>query len=227
MPSTNGDVQFASKPDAARYYTTLGLAVIPSYHADPLPALDQHGRPLFACSCRVPQCPTPARHTIGALTAGRATTNTSRVAAWWVGMPDANIAMPAGRMCDVLELRYQAPAEQVAIWLAARSLEPGPIIQASPDRLQFLVRSNELDQGAVRMVRLTDGELRWLGPDALVLLPPSQTSTGHVTGWARPFATRVPLLPDAEGVFDALARLPSPAELDGWVRAQGAHRAEC
>ncbi len=222
MPANNGNVQFASKPEAARYYTTLGLAVIPSYHPEPLPAYDPDGHQLYRCSCGDPQCPTPACHTIGVLTVDRATTNTSRVAAWWTGMPDANIAMSAGHMCDVLELDYRAPAEQVAAWLSGRHTEPGPIVQASPDRLRFLVRSAEPTRAAGRMIPLPDGELRWLAPDALVLLPPSQTISGFVTTWARPFATRAPLLPDAHRLFDALAHLPTPAELDGWVRLQGA-----
>ncbi len=222
MPNSNGDVDFASRPDAARYYTTLGLAVIPSYHPEPLPGRDQDGRQLFRCSCGDPQCPTPARHTIGALTVEQATTNTARVASWWLGMPQANIAMPAGRMCDVLELRYHTPADQVAVWLVARHVEPGPILQASPGRLLFLVRSAEPADSAERVALLKEGQVVWVAPETLILLPPSQTRSGHVTRWARPFATRTPLLPDAERLFDALAHLPTPAELDGWVRAQDA-----
>jgi len=221
--SATGTEQFASKPDAARAYTTLGLAVIPSHHPEP----PRHGSSPYpsglVCSCGDPDCRTPARHTIGILTLERATTNTGRVAAWWTGMPDANIAMPAGHMCEVLELAYPAPAEHIAVWLGVHQVEPGPILDGGPDLVQFPVRSSEPPSPVGRSRSLPGGgRLDWLVVDTLVLLPPSQTITGHVTSWARPFTTRTALLPDAGALFEALARLPAPAELDAWVRAQGA-----
>ena len=223
MPSTNGDQQFASKPDAARAYTTLGLAVIlsqypvPNYHAEP-----PHPSGL-ACSCGDPHCATPARHTIGIMTADRATTNTGRVMAWWAGMPDANIAMPAGQMCEVLELRYHADPEQVALWLAVHHLDPGPILDAGPDLMQFPARSSHPPSPHVRAVGLPGGgRLAWLKSDTLVLLPPSQTISGHITRWARPFTTRTALLPEADPLFATLERLPAAAELEDWIKAQGA-----
>lgn len=223
MPtSSNGTEQFASKPDAARAYTALGLAVIPSHHPVTPRYPDQPDPAALVCSCGDPACPTPACHTIGILTVERATTNTGRVASWWTGMHDANIAMPAGHMCDMLDLHYDADPEHVAIWLGVHHVEPGPILDAGPGRLQFPVRSTVSVGPFGRSVPLAEGRLEWLVADTLVLLPPSQTITGYVTRWARPFTTRTALLPDAEPLFDALARLPAPDGLDAWIRAQGA-----
>jgi hypothetical protein len=73
------------------------------------------------------------------LTSADATTDPVRLARWWGGRRDlANFATVAGRAFDVVELSYQAPAEQVAAWLRAHAVEAGPVIDTGVTT-QFLV----------------------------------------------------------------------------------------
>jgi hypothetical protein len=73
------------------------------------------------------------------LTSADATTDPARLARWWGGTLDlANLATVAGRAFDVVELSYQAPAEQVAAWLRAHDVEAGPVIDTG-DTTRFLV----------------------------------------------------------------------------------------
>ncbi len=192
---------------AARHATTLGIMVLPSHYPIPLTAPDEHGRRL-ACSCGQPGCPAPARHPIQGLTVNHATVNPDRVTAWWADRPNANLATPAGRSLDILELACASPAQQVTDWLDTQGIEPGPIIAAAPNRLHLLVRGSQ--PTTPRAAPLRDGRLVRVAADTLVLLPPSRRIDGHPVAWQRPFATRAAPLPDGERVWEALVHLPQP-----------------
>ena len=127
--------------ETARRYTRLGIMVLPSHYPIRIDGPDQHSR-RYACSCGRTRCPTPAKHPIGRLTINDATVNLDRVAAWWTETPYANVASPAGRMFDVLQLTYPRPATQILDWLDAHGIEPGPVIATAPNLLQFPVRGS-------------------------------------------------------------------------------------
>jgi Bifunctional DNA primase/polymerase, N-terminal len=200
--------------DAAHLYTTLGVAILPSHHPVPLPARSEHGRRLYACSCKDPDCTRPACHPIGALTIEHATVNPDRVAAWWTATPKANIATPAGHMLDLIELRRPVAGQHIAAWLAAHGIHAAPIIHSAPAGLQFPVRAGE--PAAARYAPLNRGGVLRHPPETLVLLPPSKRIDGHVISWLRPFDERTPMLPDGEELFSALTQLPSDSDLHAW-----------
>jgi hypothetical protein len=209
---------FDSKADAARFYTTLGVAVLPSHHPLPLSGRNQHGRRLYACSCATPDCSGPACHPIGALTVDHATVNPDRIAAWWAATPNANILTPAGHMLDIIELHRPTLPEHVAAWLAAHDLDATPIIHGAPGQLHFPVRAGE--PAPARYAPLNRGGVFHRPPGTLILLPPSQRIDGHVTAWLWPFDERTVVLPDGEELFAALAQLPSDHDLATWHQDQ-------
>jgi hypothetical protein len=211
-------LDFESNADAARFYTSLGVAVLPSHHPIALPGRSEHGRRLYACSCKNPNCAHPAYHPIGALTIEHATVNPDRVAAWWAANPEANIITPAGHMLDLIELRRPLPAEHVTAWLAAHGINPAPIIHNGPGSLQFPVRASE--PPAARYAPLSRGGVLRHAPERLILLPPSKRIDGHVTTWLRPFDERTVMLPNGEELFSALTHLPSDRDLHTWYQGQ-------
>jgi hypothetical protein len=203
--------------ETARRYTRLGIMVLPSHYPIRIDGPDQHSR-RYACSCGRTRCPTPGKHPIGRLTIAHATVNADRVAAWWAETPSANVATPAGRMFDVLQLTYPRPADQLLDWLNAHGIEPGPVIATAPNLLQFPVRGSE--PTVARYTPLHSGRLARLGPDTLVLLPPSQHIDGHIITWHRLFtSSQAAPLPDGEQVWDALAHLPPADHLHAWARS--------
>ena len=211
-------LNFDSNADAARFYTSLGVAVLPSHHPIALPGRSDHGRRLYACSCKSPDCAHPARHPIGALTIDHATVNPDRVAAWWAANPDANVVTPAGHMLDFIELRRPLPVEHLTAWLAAHGIDAAPIIHSAPGSLQFPVRASE--PPAARYAPLSRGGVLLHGPETFVLLPPSRRIDGHVTTWLRPFDQRTVILPDGEELFAALTQLPGDHDLHAWYHDQ-------
>ncbi len=211
-------LDFDSNADAARFYTTLGIAILPSHHPARLPGRSEHGRHLYACSCKNPDCDRPACHPIGALTIEHATVNPDRVAAWWAASPDANIVTPAGHMLDFIELRRPVASQHVAAWLAAHGIDAAPIVHSAPGSLQFPVRASE--PATARYAPLSRGGVLRHALRTFILLPPSKRIDGHATTWLRPFDERTVMLPDGEELFSALTQLPSDRELHAWYHNQ-------
>lgn len=219
--STHAPPHTAASPslEAALDYIVRGIAILPShYPVQPTPT-DQPQR--LACSCGNLSCALPARHSLGTLTIHDATVNAARVARWWLAFPEANLATPAGISFDVLALHHPGPAEQIVMWLAAQGIESGPIITAGLGHLRFPVRGS--DPAAPSSDKAEHGGLRRLTPGTLVLLPPSRLIDDTATTWLQPFDNRTVLLPDCRRLFEALAQLPEPQQLDQWARARGTH----
>jgi hypothetical protein len=105
------------------------------------------------------------------------------------------------------------------MWLAGQGIEPGPIITAGPGHLRFPVRGSDPDAPSTDQTE-HDG-LQRLTPGTLILLPPSRLIDGATATWLQPFDNRTVLLPDGQRLFDALAQLPGPQQLDQWARARG------
>ena len=211
-------LDFESNADAAGFYTSLGVAVLPSHHPIALPGRGEHGRRLYVCSCKASDCARPACHPIGALTIEHATVNPDRVAAWWAASPEANIITPASHMLDFIELRRPLPAEHLTAWLAAHGIHAAPIIHSAPGSLRFPVRASE--PATARYAPLSRGGVLPHAPESLILLPPSKRIDGHVSTWLRPFDQQTVILPDGEELFSALTQLPSDRDLHAWYHDQ-------
>jgi Bifunctional DNA primase/polymerase, N-terminal len=217
-PTVPDALDFEANADAASFYTSLGVAVLPSHHPIALPGRSDHGRRLYACSCKAPDCARPACHPIGALTIEHATVNPDRVAAWWAASPEANIVTPAGHMLDFIELRRPLPAEHLTAWLAAHGIHAAPIIHSAAGSLRFPVRASE--PATARYAPLSRGGVLRHAPESLILLPPSKRIDGHVSTWLRPFDQRTVILPVGEELFSALTQLPSDPDLHAWHHDQ-------
>ena len=190
-----------------------GIPLLPSHYPVEVPHARLGGRRL-ACSCREAACPTPARHLPATLTSADATTDPARLARWWGGTLDlANLATVAGRAFDVVELSYQAPAEQVAAWLRAHDVEAGPVIDTG-DTTRFLVGVGVPE---ACHAPLESGWVSKLAAGVLVLLPPSRLISGRELCWLTgPHG--VPM-PNDEALYQALGRLPTWWELAAWTTA--------
>jgi len=190
----------------------LGIPLLPSHYPVEVQQASLSGR-RFVCSCGEAACPTPARHLPGMLTAADATTDPARLARWWGGSLDlANLATIAGWPFDVVELSYQAPAEQVAAWLCAHELEAGPVIDTG-DTTRFLV---QVSAPTPCHAPLRSGWVSKLRAGMLVLLPPSRSMRGRELCWLT--GPRGVPLPDGEALYQVLGRLPACWELAAWAR---------
>ena len=191
-----------------------GIALLPSHYPVDVPHARLGGRRLV-CSCGEAACPTPARHLPAALTNADATTNPVRLARWWGGNLDlANLATVAGWPFDVIELSYQAPAEQVAAWLRAHGLEAGPVIDTG-ETTRFLVR---VGAPPPCYAPLRTGWVSKLRAGVLVLLPPSRSISGRELCWLT--GPRGVPLPDGGALYQVLRRLPAWWELAVWARPE-------
>jgi hypothetical protein len=192
----------------------LGIPLLPSHYPVEVQRAGVRGR-RFVCSCGEAACPTPAQHLPGVLTAADATTDPARLARWWGGSLDlANLATHAGWPFDVVELSYQAPAEQVAAWLRAHGLEAGPVLDTG-ETTRFLVR---VGAPPPCYAPLRTGWVSKLRAGVLVLLPPSRSIRGHeLRGLTGPHG--VPL-PDGEALCQVLRRLPAWWELAARARPE-------
>ncbi len=195
---------------AALEYAARGIAVVASHFpvatSGTDPECSQGG---LACSCGRVDCPTPARHPIWTTTVADATLATVELVQWWLGMPGANVATPAGASFDLIELCHPAPTGRIIRWLIMQGIGCGPVICAGPTNHQFLVATG----GEGWSFSMTDhGGLVRLGrAGGLILLPPSRLIDGATGRWLRPLDTAP--LPDGERVHDALAGLPGGGEL--------------
>ncbi len=206
----------SARLQAALHYAASGIPVLASHFpvAVRARAAGAGERASLACSCGSVACPTPARHPIWAVTAADATTDPYELARWWVGIPDASVATPAGPGLGMVELCHRAPVDLIVGWLAMRGIRAGPLIAAGPGYHQFLVAPAS-GGWSFRMVE--HGSVLRLGAGGgLVLLPPSRLIDGAWTRWQRPLSAAGPL-PDGDRLFRALLRLPGAAELAGSV----------
>lgn len=192
----------------------LGIPLLPSHYPVEVQRAGLSGRH-FVCSCGEAACPTPAWHLPGVLTTADATTDPLRLARWWGGNLDlANLATVAGWPFDVVELSYQAPAEQVAAWLRAHDLEAGPVIDTG-DTTRFLV---QVAAPPPCYAPLRTGWVSKLRAGMLVLLPPSRSIRGRELRWLT--GPRGVPLPDGEALYQVLRRLPAWWELAVWARPE-------
>jgi hypothetical protein len=108
---------------------------------------------------------------------------------------------------DVVALSCPRPAAEIAAWLAAHTVEPGPVIDlGGPVAFLTTVRRDPTGQrrqaGSGWLERVCHGEL--------VLLPPSRLIDSRSPDWLAgpqlPFA-------DQEALWRVLAELPEPGEL--------------
>jgi hypothetical protein len=167
-------------------------------------------RAALACSCGEASCAAPARQPAWSLTAGDATTATVELVRWWIGIPDANLATLAGQPVGLVELCHRAPAPLVVGWLAMHGIAAGPLIDAGPGCLQFLVRPG---RGGWSFRMVEHGSVLRLGPGGgLILLPPSRLISGVWTRWLQPPGSAGPL-PDGDRLFEALLGIPGAQEL--------------
>jgi len=197
---------------AAVELSGLGIPLLPSHYPMKVERAGLSGR-RFVCSCSEAACPTPARHLPGTLTAADATIDPARLARWWGGNLDlANLATVVGWAFDVVELSYQAPAEQVAAWLRAHDLEAGPVIDTG-ETTRFLVR---VGAPVPYYAPLRTGWVSKLRAGVLVLLPPSRSIRGRELCWLT--GPRGVPLPDGESLYQVLRRLPAWWELAVWAR---------
>jgi hypothetical protein len=195
---------------AALEYAARGIAVVPSHFPVPVGGADpQHPPGTFACSCGRADCPTPARHPIWTTVIEDATVDTVSLVQWWVGMPDANVATPAGGSFDLVEVCHPAPTSQIVRWLALQGIGAGPVVRAGPTHHQFLVAAGA--EGWSYAPTGHGGVVRLGRSGALILLPPSRLVDGGASGWLRPLSAGP--LPDGERVYQALAKLPGAGEL--------------
>jgi hypothetical protein len=192
----------------------LGIPLLPCHYPVEVQRAGLSGR-RFVCSCGEAVCPTPAWHLPGELTPADATTDPVRLARWWGGNLDlANLATVAGWPFDVVELSYQAPAEQVAAWLQANGLEAGPVIDTG-DTTRFLVR---VGAPPPCYAPLRTGWVSKLRAGVLVLLPPSRSIRGLELRWLT--GPRGVPPPDGEALYQVLRRLPAWWELAAWARSE-------
>ena len=204
----------SERHQAAVELADQGIPLLPSHYPVELPHARLGGRRLV-CSCRETACPTPAGHLPAALTSADATTDPARLARWWGGKLDlVNLATVAGRAFDVLELSYQAPAEQVAAWLHAHGVEAGPVIDIG-DTTRFLVGVGAPE---ACYAPLESGWVSKLPAGVLVLLPPGRLISGRELCWLT--GPRGVPLPDGEALYQVLRRLPAWWELAAWARPE-------
>ena len=199
---------------AALAYPHRGLPVLACHWPTPAEL------PQF-CSCGALDCPTPARHPLGTLTASDATRELGQLSRWWLAHPAANLATftDAARV-GVIELHHPelvhpANPDRVLRLLRVRGADPCPVIWAGPGRLQFLVQPGQLgadpapvpagpsDPFAAERSAVTP-----LASGTLLLLPPSRLMSGQRLGWKRRpchasrLATATPLLEQLTDLID-------------------------
>jgi hypothetical protein len=195
---------------AALEYAAHGIAVIASHFPVPAGAASpQQPSGALACSCGRSDCPTPARHPIWTTAVEDATLNAVSLVQWWVGMPDANVATPAGASFDLIEVCHPAPTGQIIRWLAVQGIAVGPVVGAGQTHHQFLVAAGA--EGWSFAMTEHGGLVRLGRSGGLILLPPSRLVDGASGRWLRPIGAAP--LPDGARVYGALARLPGAGEL--------------
>ena len=204
--------------EAALHYAAAGIPVVASHFPvarRPRAAGEPAG---LVCSCGSATCPTPGRHPIWAATSDDATPDPDELVRWWVGIPDAGVATPAGPGLGMVELCHRAPADLIVGWLAMRGISVGSLIAAGPGHHQFLVAPG----GGWSFRMIEHGSVLRLGSGGgLILLPPSRLIDGACTRWLRPPETAGPP-PDGDRLFRALLRLPGAVELAGSVPREAA-----
>jgi len=189
--------------NAAFDFALGGVAVVPSHYPVPRGEHPCSGALVLECSCGNLWCATPARHLIGAYRLDDASTAAADVCRRWMAHPDGNIATPAGLLFDSVQFHDPGDPEQVLAWLEGHGVTVGPVLQAGPGSLEFLVKP-----GPIRVPQ-THGTLTYVGHGALVLLPPSRTVGDDVLAWLRPLEAE---LPPGDLLVDALAQLPDPLD---------------
>jgi hypothetical protein len=187
-----------------------GLPLVPAHHLVPFDRWHLSG-----CSCTRPDCLTPAAHPIRRLTVDQATTSAKRLLRWWGGGAyAANLATVAGMAVEVIELRHPSPHSEVAAWLRANQVEPGPALDLGDGRTQFLAARTDVPVGWYWP--LPSGWATKLEHGSMVLLPPSRQADGLAVEWLTgPVGVE---LPDCRRLFHALKRLPTRAVLAAYCQ---------
>ncbi|WP_274560429.1 bifunctional DNA primase/polymerase [Streptomyces spiramyceticus] len=183
------------------------------------------------CACPDPECVVPGAHPFdpGILAA---TTDERLIRWWWTNRPTAPIMLATGGRAPCA-LSLPAVAGAVALTaLDGMGMRLGPVV-ATPTRWSLLVAPYSLERlGELLYAKdWVPSSLRFHGEGGYLVLPPSETGTGHVR-WERapspssrlrssrgdPIAgSAAPWLPDVEAVLDALVAASNGAP-DGGSR---------
>jgi len=179
--------------DAALGYASRGIPVLPLHY--PLP---QHGdlqpvtgdqplgpsAPQTGCSCRDPGCGQPGKHPLGSLVphgVKDATTNRTRVLAWWTRYPQANIGLATGHRFDVLDVDGPQGAHTIRALAATHGLQSsGPLVRTGGGGWHFYLAPTGLGNNRPAGLEHVD----WRGWGGYVVAPPSRHASGHPYQWA-------------------------------------------
>jgi hypothetical protein len=204
----------SSPLDAALAYAARGWAVLPCH--DPGP-----GR----CSCRQPDCASPAKHPRTQRGVHDATTTVPIIARWWQRWPNANVAVRTGAVSGIVVLDVdRQPGGLHSLHELQRRHGRLPPTRAAltggGGRHYWFIHPGEPVRNSAG--RLGPGiDIR--GDGGYILTPPSEHASGHVYQWV----TKGPLAPLPDWVIErarepAHPTPPSPARLADagpWARA--------
>ncbi|MGW1711955.1 bifunctional DNA primase/polymerase [Streptomyces sp. NPDC002156] len=142
-----------------------------------------------ACSCGLPDCPTPGAHPLSFAPRVAAGATLDEVTDTWGQFPGASVMLPVGRAFDVIEVAEPA-GRHALVRLERMGIPLGPVTATPQGRAQFFVAPGaaaELPQLLYRM-GWDDAtlDLHGLGAGTYLTAPPSDRGgLGPVT-WLRP-----------------------------------------
>jgi hypothetical protein len=176
--------------DAALGYASRGIPVLPLHyplpHRGDLQPITSDQQPAVApgCSCRDPGCGQPAKHPLGSLVprgVKDATTNRSRILAWWTRHPQANIGLATGHAFDVLDVDGPAGARAIRDLAATHDLRSsGPLVRTGGGGWHYYLAPTGLGNANPAGLACVD----WRGRGGYVIAPPSRHASGHQYQWA-------------------------------------------
>jgi hypothetical protein len=166
---------------AAQAYAALGYPVVPMHTI----------RPGGGCTCADPTCRDLGKHPRLAGWPQLAATDPAIVGGWWRRWPDANLGLATGRRFDVLDLDGRQGVEALrAVFSIAPWEHPGPVTRSGSGGWHLLYAPT----GLGNRVGLLAG-VDWRGRDGLIVVPPSQHTTGRRYAWVRPLTAALPEVP--------------------------------
>jgi hypothetical protein len=195
---------------AALSYPRRGLRIMACHWPTPFEL------PQF-CSCGAVDCPTPARHPIGALTIDEATASLGQLARWWTANPAANLATMTDERVGVIELHHPARPHTLLQVLKAHQADQAPMIYADQGVVHLLVKPDpDLDPSAADLASHPTSNIDKVvisPPGTLILLPPSRRMNRIRTYWMT-HLHHVDHLPEAAHMLELLTELRKHGVLD-------------
>lgn len=168
--------------DAAIRYAGQGWAVFPCH--EPMPA---------GCSCRRPDCSSPAKHPRTPRGLHDATTDLKTIARWWRRWPSANVAVRTGSESGLVVLdldpRHDGFATLAELQRRHGALPPSPAVRTGSDgrHYWFSHTGPPIPNSAGRLGPGIDVR----GDGGYVIAVPSR----HITGGSYQWETTAPLSP--------------------------------